>query len=104
MPITPGNYSLTVNIEIPKEIPPPLPGTSCVLKVVSYKKEKALTLPISSVFKDKNKPEIDYVYVLSKKNKPIKRIIEKGKVSESTVEILKGLTQKTRVLKNKPPH
>ena len=99
LPITPGNYSLTANIEIPKEIPPPLPGTSCVLEVVSYKKEKALTLPISSVFQDKNKPEVDYVYVLSKKNKPIKKIIEKGKISESIVEILKGLTQKTRVLK-----
>ena len=69
------------------------------LKVVSYKKEKALTLPISSVFQDKNKPEVDYVYVLSKKNKPIKKIIEKGKISESIVEILKGLTQKTKVLK-----
>ena len=39
-----------------------------------------------------------------KKNKPIKKIIEKGKISESIVEILKGLTQKTRVLKNKPSH
>ena len=79
MPITPSNYSLTANIEIPKEIPPPLPGTSCVLKVVSYEKEKALTLPISSVFQDKNKPEVDYVYVLSKKINQLRKLLRQEK-------------------------
>ena len=101
-PITPENYDAVVQFEIQEGSQIPLPGTTCTFEVITYQNKNAITLPKSSVFKEDHDPEIKYVYILSSKGKPVKKIIETGKGSGSIIEIVKGIRANTEILKEKP--
>ena len=101
-PIAPENYDAVVQFEIPEGSQIPLPGTTCTFEVITYQNKNAITLPKSSVFKEDHDPEIKYVYILSSKGKPVKKIIETGKGSGSIIEIVKGIRANTEILKEKP--
>ena len=59
-------------------------------------------MPKSSVFKEEHDPEIRYVYLLSSKGKPVKKIVKTGKTSGERIEIVKGIQLNTKILKEKP--
>tara|TARA_B110000003_G_scaffold275171_1_gene317043 strand:+ start:3051 stop:4571 length:1521 start_codon:yes stop_codon:yes gene_type:complete len=101
-PTSPESYDAIVNIEFPKKQPLPLPGTSCTLKIITYEKKNALTLPQASVFQEDHDTEIKYIYILNSNQKPTKKIVKTGKKSGSNIEILDGIRNNTKVLKDKP--
>ncbi len=102
IPINPGIYDLTVEVVIPEDQKPPLPGTTCLLKVVIYEKANALTLPASAVFSEDADPDSKFVYLPSKNGKPRKKKVEVGKRTGDRIEILKGMRLGNKVLSEKP--
>lgn len=101
-PIEPKSYDAVVRFTIPDGEKPPLPGSSCTLKIITYQNKNAITLPLSSVFKEDHDPEVRYVYLLSAKGKPVKKIVKTGKTSGENIEIVKGIRLNTKILKEKP--
>ena len=101
-PIEPKSYDAVVNFTTPDGEKPPLPGSSCIFKIITYQNENAITVPKSSVFKEEHDPEIRYVYLLSSKGKPVKKIVKTGKTSGERIEIVKGIQLNTKILKEKP--
>ena len=101
-PISPNVFDLILDVNLPKGTAAPVPGNSCSLEIVTYEKKNALSLPVSSVFKEDHDPELRYVYILPPNNKPIKRMVKVGKTSGSNIEILSGLKKSQSVLLNKP--
>jgi len=65
-----------------------------VLKIVDYKKEKALTVPINAVQKSENG---DYVFV-AEGGKAKKAVLKLGKISEGKAEVLSGLKVGDKVI------
>ena len=102
IPVTPEHYDAVVQFDIPKGQKIPHPGTTCSLKVVTYEKKDAITLPQTSVFKEDNDPDQKYVYVLSPKGKPVKKIIETGKSFGTSIEVINGIRPNSKILKEKP--
>ena len=101
-PIEPKSYDAVVHFTIPDGAKPPLPGSSCIFKIITYKNKNAITVPKASVFKEEHDPEISYVYLLSSKGKPVKKIVKTGKTSGERIEIVKGIQLNTKILKEKP--
>jgi hypothetical protein len=101
-PIEPKSYDAVVHFTIPDGGKPPLPGSSCILKIITYQNKNAITVPKTSVFKEEHDPEISYVYLLSSKGKPVKKIVKTGKTSGERIEIVKGIQLNTKILKEKP--
>ena len=101
-PIEPKSYDAVVSFTIPEGGKPPLPGSSCTLKIIAYQNKNAITLPLSSVFKEDHDPEVRFVYLLSANGKPVKKIVKTGKTSGENIEIVKGIRLNTKVLKEKP--
>ena len=101
-PISPDHYDLAIDVELPENMPLPLPGTSCTFDVITYEKMNASTLPETSVFKEDHDAELRFVYILSPKGKPIKKRIKVGKTSGLCIEVLSGLKPSQEVLKDKP--
>ena len=100
--VSPGNYEIILDVNIPDEHKDLKPGNSCKFKVVTYQKNNAITLPSSSVFSEDHDPEIRFVYILSAKNKPVKKIVKTGKTIGTIVEILRGVSPSHKILHNKP--
>ena len=70
------------------------PNMLAVLKVVDYKNDKALTLPVNAIQKAENG---DYIFMVDKGK--AKRVnIKTGKVSENKIEILSGLQVGDKVI------
>ncbi|MEY3679177.1 MAG: hypothetical protein RI924_1318, partial [Bacteroidota bacterium] len=65
-----------------------------VLKIVDYKKEKALSVPVNIIQKSENG---DYVY-LAVQGKAKRVAIQSGKVSEGMAEVLSGLKAGDKVI------
>ena len=101
-PTSPEIYDAIVNIEFPENQSLPLPGTSCTFQAVTYEKKNALTLPVELVFKEEYDAEITYIYVLNSNQKPIKKFVKTGKTIGSRIEILDGIRNQAKVLKDKP--
>jgi len=65
-----------------------------VLKLVDYKKEKALTVPINAIQKSENG---DYVFV-AEAGKAKKAVLKLGKISEGKDEVPSGLKVGDKVI------
>lgn len=101
-PIEPNSYDAVVHFTIPDGEKLPLPGSSCIFKIITYQNKNAVTVPKASVFKEEHDPEISYVYLLSSKGKPVKKVVKTGKTSGDRIEIVKGIELNTKILKEKP--
>ena len=101
-PHTPNKYHAIVKFTLPKGFNSAVPGTACSFTFIAYEKKAALTLPKNFVFKDDYDPDIMHVYVLNKSGKRRKKMIDVGKQSGETLEILSGITMRDKILKEKP--
>jgi HlyD family secretion protein len=80
-----------------------IPGMSAMVKVMTYEKKDALTLPASCVFADDGDEDKQVVYKPAKGDaKPEKLAVKVGKKAGSKVEILSGLNEGDEVLLTKP--
>jgi len=102
VPVTPGNFEATVSLAVPKDAPPLVPGMSCTVKLVSYLKKDALTVPAAAIFPEEADEDATVVYVRKADGSHEKRPVVVGKRADSKAEILKGLSAGEVVALEKP--
>jgi multidrug efflux pump subunit AcrA (membrane-fusion protein) len=73
---------------------------ACTIKLVTYRKANALTVPATAVFSDDD--ESFYVYLPAKEGKPRKVTVRVGKTADGKTEILDGLKDGDEILASKP--
>jgi HlyD family secretion protein len=79
-----------------------VPGISCDLKMIAYKKSDALTVPPKAIFTEELDLAKQYVYLLGKDGKTSKRVVTLGERNEKQVEVLQGLAAGDEILLEKP--
>lgn len=102
IPIAPGLYDVIVTLFFPEDFTIPEPSTSCVFKIITYKKQNSLVLPVDVVFSEDFETDRKFVYLLLKNGRVIKKPIKVGKQSSGYWEILEGISRKSKILKEKP--
>jgi HlyD family secretion protein len=80
-----------------------MPGMTCSIKVVVYKKDKAITIPPTALGTDSVDDSKHFVQVVGKDGKNAKRDVTIGERNAKAVEILKGLAAGEKILKVCPP-
>ncbi len=75
-----------------------VPGMTCKVKLTSYEKKDALTIPEKAVFHD----EEGKAYVWLAGDPPEKQSVETGKTNSGKVEITQGLKAGDKILTEKP--
>ena len=91
--IDPISRSFNVEIKLPSK-GSYRPNMLAVLKIVDYKNDRALTIPVNSIQKAESG---DYVFIAE--NGKAKRVsIEHGKISEGKAEVLAGLKPGDKVI------
>jgi len=96
--INPENRTFTVEINIPSNIKEFSPNMLVKLQICDYQNDNAIVAPINIVKKNNNK---EFLYIAEKKGNTFiarKRNIETGIVSNTTVEILKGLNVGDKII------
>ena len=94
VPVATGRFAADFDLtgsELPDWI---VPGMSSKVKVVTYDKEKVLTVPKKAVQTDKLDEEQKYVWLVDStdaKAKPVRRDVKLGRSSGDDVEVLSGL-------------
>ena len=99
-----GTFDARVEVELKDDADLCLPGMTCVVKFVSYRKDAALTVPSSAVFADDADEDARVVYLPAKEKgaKPEKRPVKVGKTAGGKTEVLDGLKEGDEVLASKP--
>jgi len=78
-----------------------VPGMTCSVRIITAKKNAALTVPSLAVFEDAAE-DIHYVYRLTKAGKHEKKTVTVGITSGDRIEILEGLAEGEKILATKP--
>ncbi len=79
-----------------------VPGMTCKVKLLSYEKKNAITVPEKAVFHEEADEDKTYVYIASQDGKPTKRSVATGRKHKSQVEITQGLKDGEKILIEKP--
>jgi multidrug efflux pump subunit AcrA (membrane-fusion protein) len=96
-----GNYE--VKVKLGSNGVAVIPGMSAQVKVITYEKKDALTLPASCVFADDGDDDKQVVYKpATGGGKPEKVAVKAGKKAGGKAEILDGLKEGDEVLLTKP--
>jgi multidrug efflux pump subunit AcrA (membrane-fusion protein) len=95
-----GNYEVRAKVN-PTDVGV-IPGMTAQVKVTTYEKKDALTLPMGVVFTDEGDEDKPYVYKAGANGKPEKVFVKIGKKAGGKAEILSGLSEGDEVLKEKP--
>ena len=103
VPTGPGSFNAQLLVALDRQGEAVMPGMSCHVKMVSYEKKDALTVPPKAVFWDNDDPQKHVVYLAAKKGaKPEKREVTVGKRNDKQVEIVRGLSAGDEVLLDRP--
>jgi multidrug efflux pump subunit AcrA (membrane-fusion protein) len=101
----PGKFEAVVSVEIGQASAAIKPGMTCSIKFVTYRSERALTVPSVAVFEDDSAGKLsNYVYLAQpgRDGKYPKRPVKSGRSSAGRTEILEGLSAGDEVLIARP--
>jgi len=79
-----------------------MPGMTCDVKLVAYKKADALAVPAAAVETDEDNPTQQYVHLLDKDRKAQRHAVTVGRQTEKLIEIVKGLKEGDEILEEAP--
>jgi HlyD family secretion protein len=100
-----GKFEVTVAVDLDPDQHAIRPGMACTVKLVPYRKDRALTVPATAVFDDDAGESFTRFVYLARTdqsgNHP-KRAIKTGKTVDGKTEILDGLSLNDEVLTSKP--
>ena len=96
------DFDVWLAVELKKSVKLLMPGMSCTVKLVPYRKKAALTVPVAAVFTEELDEQKSYVYVAREGAKPKKQKVTVGQRNEERAEILKGLDEGDQVLLERP--
>ena len=102
IPMSPGNFDLRLKVTLDREAKWLVPGMTCKIKLTPYLKKDALSLPQKAVMTDELDDEKHFVYVPDKDGEPTKRDVKLGEKTDKKVEILDGLSEGDKVLREAP--
>ena len=102
IPLASGTFDAELSVTTDAASAAIMPGMNCEVKLMSYKKPKALTVPIKTVFTEELDPLTQYVYLVKKNGKSVKRGVTLGRRNDKDVEILEGLSVGDRILLEQP--
>ena len=73
------------------------------MKVVTYDKKDALLVPVDMIQTDEDDDKIKYVMRLAADDEePIRREVKLGKTKDKMVEVLSGLKEGDKIVKEEP--
>ena len=99
VPVAEGSFDATFSLVLPKKSRL-MPGMNCTVKVLCYRKDKALTVPNEALHTDE--AGRTFVWVRGKDGKASKRMVRVGKKGYRKTEILEGLAEGETVFLKKP--
>jgi HlyD family secretion protein len=102
IPLSPGNFGAQLTVEMTPAAEPIVPGMTCRMKLFTYERKDALTVPLTAVVPDARTPRASCAFVLGPDGKPAKRAVEVGRKTDKKVEIIKGLAEGDKVLITPP--
>ncbi len=101
IPVGPGSFDATLQVNLDKKTKTIVPGMSCKVKLNAYLKKDALTVPVATLMTDEA-DDRQYVWLLGKDNKPARRYVTVGPRSDKSAEIAQGLAAGDKVLLEAP--
>ena len=104
VPLGSGGFDGVLTVALDGQAQVLMPGMTCDVKFLPYKKLDALTVSPKAVFTDDLDVQKRFVYIAAKKEKekPQRREVTVGKRNEKQVEILSGLREGEQVLLERP--
>ena len=102
VPVASGSFAAELTVGVPEDGPPLMPGMAAKVELVPYLRPKALTVPLSALSTDQLDARRIFVQVVGPKGKARERRVEVGQKSGDRVEILNGLSEGEKVLKEYP--
>ena len=102
LPTAPGSFDTRLSVQLDRQAKWLMPGMTCKVKLITYEKKDALSVPLRAVATDELDEQRHFVYVQPKQGKPRKQAVTLGQKTEKQVEILKGLAEGERILSEAP--
>ena len=97
-----GSFDAQLAVDLGRKAKLLMPGMTCKVKLVSYLRKEALTVPPKCVNTDELDEQKQFVYVLDKDGKSQRRDVTVGEKTDKQVEIIKGLAVGEKVLLEAP--
>ena len=91
VPVKEGSFDAKLSLVVGKDAKALVPGMTCSITIVAYRKKDAIAVPVGLVLSDQADPSKRYVWVLGKDGKGVRRDVTVGKKGASQIEILAGL-------------
>jgi len=98
IPNAPGKFDVRIALDLPKDAEAVVPGMACEVKLVTYHKDDALTVPAAAVFSGDD-DDSHYVYLARKERK---QPVTVGETNGERTVITEGLHAGEEILAAKP--
>jgi multidrug resistance efflux pump len=102
LPTAPGNFDVRLSVVLDRQAKWLMPGMTCKVKLNSYLKKDAISVPLKAVATDELDEQKHFVYVQTKDGKTKKQAVTLGEKNEKQAEILKGLSAGDKILAEAP--
>jgi HlyD family secretion protein len=102
VPTSPGSFDVRLTVVLDEKAKRLMPGMTCKVKMVPYRKKDVIAVPTKAVFPDESNDERHFVWVLDKDGKPQRRDVKLGEKTDKQIEIRKGLNEGEKVLLEAP--
>jgi multidrug efflux pump subunit AcrA (membrane-fusion protein) len=105
VPRGPGKFEAVVAVDIEEQNLAIRPGMACTVKLITYRKDNALTVPSTAVFEDDSEEALTHFVYLAKPDgdgKFPKHPVKTGKTAGGKTEILSGLAAGDEILGSMP--
>ena len=98
IPISSGKFDGRLSVRLKGKTKLLLPGMTCKIKLVPYLKKDALLVPAKVLVTDELDEDKQFVKVIDKKGKPVRRDVVVGRKTDEKAEITKGLKEGDKVV------